>query len=452
MKTINPPSSLEIEKALLYCIIMKNDFMKNCILTENDFYHEQNRIIFRIAAELSEERQEFDYAIIDSMLDDRNLLSKVGGSSYIISFAETGASVAMFGVYQNKLKELSARRMLLNAVQKMTRICTGEESIEEGLQESISSLTDISRSLTKTSRSLADRVKEWILVTSGNFLVTDVYRDLGIVTPGNKKAVLMALNRLEGVGEIIKCGDKRGCYKPVDIDLERIDFMGAEEEEYRIFWPAAVPVHEVVKLYPGNLVIIQGEPDSGKTAMMLNLIKDSMHLDHVKSINYFSSEMAKTELKIRLQFFEKEGIPMSFWENSKFTAWERSADFSEVIRPDGLNLIDYVELHEEHYLIGKILMHIWRKLKSGIAIVAVQKDPGKKYGKGGPAIFEKPRLILTLEPGKAIIMKGKNRRLPNVDPKSKIYHYRIIDGCRFLAKNKTTQSQGADESPWREEG
>ena len=66
-------------------------------------------------------------------------------------------------------------------------------------------------------------------------------------------------------------------------------------------------VERYVNLYEGNLVVVAGSPNSGKTAMMLNLI----HLNQNRfPIYYFCSEMGDSELADRLAFFEQEGMSM----------------------------------------------------------------------------------------------------------------------------------------------
>jgi len=432
---IQPPSDSDIERAAIYCLLMENKLIKNSNLKEKDFYHSVNAKVFGVICRMIEENRGADYVTLTSELKETNQLDEIGGPLYISSLGDMEPSTMFFKDYEIKLKELSARRELLHVAMKLCRAAKGNGSLASDIIEARSVLKEVDMDIAGKSRSFVDRVEDWLKVTDGNFKVTEMYRDLGIATESNKKAALMALRRLEEKGVVQKCGDRRGCWRPVSIDMEKMDFLSIESEEYGLTWPAAAPVHDLVKIYPGNLIVVAGEPNSGKTAMLLNLIRCNLEQSHIKSIRYLCSEGGAEELKVRLQLFERDGVPMEFWSNKKFSAWERSQDFAEVIDPDGFNLIDYLELYEEFYLVGKHLVHIQRKLNKGIAVIALQKDPKKDVGKGGFVILEKPRLVVNMmKTGHMKIIKGKNWRNHQINPDNRTYSYYLKDGCRFIAK------------------
>jgi hypothetical protein len=91
--------------------------------------------------------------------------------------------------------------------------------------------------------------------------------------------------------------------------------------------------------------VIAGAADAGKTALLLNFIKLNQ-FDF--SIYYQSSEMGKEELASRLVNFED--ITLDEWN---FNAEERSTDFADVIRPDCINIIDYMELTGDFYNVAE---------------------------------------------------------------------------------------------------
>ena len=75
-----------------------------------------------------------------------------------------------------------------------------------------------------------------------------------------------------------------------------------------------------------------------------NIAKDNMYQHET---HYFSSEMADTELRNRLELFPD----IKKLEDWSFEPWERSSNFADVIRPDALNIIDYLEIHDTRYLL-----------------------------------------------------------------------------------------------------
>ncbi len=179
--------------------------------------------------------------------------------------------------------------------------------------------------------------------------------------------------------------------------------------------------------YPGNIIVVAGSPDSGKTAFLLNVIKLNQY-DF--SIYYQSSEMGRDELQNRLLNFD--GIGLDDWN---FTAEERSSNFADVIRPNCINIIDYMELSGDFYMVAEYLRQIHDKLDGGIAIVALQKDPKAPQGRGGTFGLEKPRLYLNMDSGKTVIKKAKNWTHPEQNPNGLTLNYKIVGGCKFIITN-----------------
>jgi hypothetical protein len=154
-------------------------------------------------------------------------------------------------------------------------------------------------------------------------------------------------------------------------------------------------------------------------------------------IHYFSSEMGKMELRERLTKFN---MPLKDWD---FTAKERVADFADVIKPDAINIIDFLEIYEDFFNIGKPIKEIFDKLDKGIAIIAIQKNKGNEYGVGGARSIEKARLYLTIESdgiemNKIKIAKGKNWAT-HENPNCLELEFKLFKGCQFL-----------EESGWKE--
>jgi len=127
------------------------------------------------------------------------------------------------------------------------------------------------------------------------------------------------------------------------------------------------------------------------TAVCLNIVKANMNQD--KEISYFSSEMLETEFKVRLQSFQ----PNTKIEEWNFKPYHRTENFEDVIDPNGLNIIDFLEIHDKFYTVGKTMVNIFNRLETGIAIICVQKTAGSDHGRGGSFLIEKPRITVNLE-------------------------------------------------------
>ncbi len=276
-------------------------------------------------------------------------------------------------------------------------------------------------------RSISADVRDWVMTSSGFFLTSDIYRDLSekgdLTSRDFKKAVVLELLRLEKAGTIAKCGEKRGCYRTLDQEIQEIDFLqAADDDTFPINWPFGL--ENWVKIHAGAIVVLAGEKNAGKTGFLLNVIRQNMFTHKVL---YFSSELSPPELKDRLRKFE--GIDINDWQ---FKAFKRNRNFADVIDPDAINIIDYLQMTDNFYAIGALIMEIFEKLRGGIAIIGIQKNKGVDLGVGKDRSAEAARLYLTLEPGQLKIVYGKNWANSTVNPDNKTFWFKLIQGCKFL--------------------
>mgnify|MGYP001572622047 CR=1 FL=1 len=215
-------------------------------------------------------------------------------------------------------------------------------------------------------------------------------------------------------------------FKIVDDKLTELKWQKADPKQ---IVPIILPfgIHELCVMYRKNIMIISGSKDSGKTATMLNIIRENMA---THKITYFNSEMGEVELLNRIKKFD--GISPEEWN---FECFERSYDFEDVIDPDGMNLIDFLELggdDQEYYKVVAYIRRIYDKLNQGIAIIALQKNVGATYPRGGQGAFEKARIVLTLDSGKATLSVAKNWAEGVVEnPRNRAWTYKLVGGVNI---------------------
>ncbi len=300
--------------------------------------------------------------------------------------------------------------------------CIPQFPIHEAQEKLISAIKRAGR----RERNITQDIRDWVTMTTGDYFeTTSCYKELQLTTKEQRKAAVVAFVRLKEEGIIESYGNKRGSYRVIETNVDEIDFLGIEEQTIDIKWP--FEVEKWVSILPKNIIVIAGESNAGKTAFLLNTC--FMNMGKFK-INYFSSEMGAMELRKRLKKF---GIDLKHWkENINFR--ERSSNFADVIKPNDLNIVDFLEITDEFYKVGGMIKEIYDKLKKGIAIIALQKNPGTDFGLGGMRSIEKARLYLSIESGKIKIVKGKNWA-SETNPNGIYREFSLIQGAKFIDKS-----------------
>lgn len=282
----------------------------------------------------------------------------------------------------------------------------------------------------RRERNLTQEVSDFIDSSNGIFFSSELEKVLHCSSLPEIKNLSQVLRRLADKGVIEKAGKKNGCWRKVDQSVDIIDWQNAPDEEYPISLP--LDLHDLCKVYPGNIIVLAGASNTGKTSFMLETIR--MNQDKHKVV-YFNSEMGATELRLRLSMFD---CPLSSW---KFKAVERSSNFADVIEPDALNIIDFMEVYDDFWKIGGWIRDVHEKLKSGVAIIAIQKKSSttqtkQRYGRGGELSLEKPRLYLAMDRGKIEIVKAKIWREHERNPNGLVRNFKLIGGWEFRPSNE----------------
>lgn len=283
------------------------------------------------------------------------------------------------------------------------------------------------RSTFTQERNLSAELKEYIRLTKGVFGLIECYSELSVINPKEKALIRVNLHKLCEAKVIERLENRSGIYRVVETGLQRIELTDDEDENpLDIKWPFGL--ENLVDMMPKNIAVVAGSKDSGKTGFCLNFIK--MNMDRWK-IHYFSSEMGRHELKRRLRRFDD--LRISEWI---FEPYIRASKFCDVIFPNDINIIDYLEISRDFSLVADEIRQIYDKLETGLAIICLQKDPKAEFGRGASFSIEKARLYLTLDRapfGNILTIKsGKNWHQEGVNPAGITVKYKIVNGAKLL--------------------
>jgi hypothetical protein len=284
----------------------------------------------------------------------------------------------------------------------------------------------------RIERNLQAEIDEWISVTEGDWNVTELDKDLLIVTKRDMATRRKCLSRRKAT-TIEKVNNRNNWWRRIDSDIEFMDFNEPEGIVSNVKLP--FELDNLVDIMQGNIVLVSGEFNAGKTCFSMNVLLSNRNR---MPIRFISSEMKVSELK---KWFRKSGISKELWypdENCTYVALKNN--LPTLLLPDALNIIDYLEFRDGDYTQGaEIMRQIHDRLNTGIAVVCNQQKMGARLPRSGDLILEKPRLAITLRKietenddvlGFAEIIKAKSVKLGKMDGKRLKYEI-IKDGTHF---------------------
>jgi len=264
-------------------------------------------------------------------------------------------------------------------------------------------------------------VEEWIKDTTGEFHLKDVLVQLNL-EPDNYGHLKTVMSRLCKKGLAKSVGRRDGFYKAINTEYDTLNFKGKNPTGYfDIKYPFGL--EEYVKTPRRSVVVVGGSVDAGKSAIAHNLIA----LNHGKyKIILFDSENSDAEIEDRLS--KHEGY--MGWADDLVRS--RSDDFEDVIEPDALNIIDYLEAPENLWEIRRPLRRIRDKLNQGVAVIMLQKPEGRDLPYGKDWAKQLARVVLTMEGGVIKILKGKSWAKTETNPVGLRWSFKLVGGEKFV--------------------
>jgi len=273
-----------------------------------------------------------------------------------------------------------------------------------------------------SEKSISEEVREFISVTKGNFRVTDVEHWVTGVTNKSNKAILMALHRLVKDEKIEKLTFP-GTYRVIDATSESVNIKNVQKGEWI---DVALPfgLEEYCKIAAGNLILIGGVTNSGKSAVIFELIRRNMHK---RKCFYFSSEMSKETVRGRIEKFKDE----TDWDFEVVEGWGQNVD---CLKPDDFNFIDWVEAKQDTWTIANTLSAIQQKMKKGVAFAAVQKNRNNPDPFGGEQSKSKAALAVMIDPDfpGAVMRVTKAKAFGEINPNGFITKFKIVQGINLI--------------------
>jgi hypothetical protein len=270
-------------------------------------------------------------------------------------------------------------------------------------------------------------VKEWLHIHKGEtFDLDTICRQLAITERENRKYVAIELSKRVHSGELEKSNKS---YHYIDNTSKYIDWVNASEgDTLDIAWPygredgSQFGFDGYTIVSPGDVIVVVGNSNVGKTTFAHNFLWENMDK---YPCTLMGNEYSPAKFKRRVSRMDwadplkEDGCP-------KFELIERHDSWKDIIRPDNINIIDWINLGDNFYQIGSIIEGIQSKLSQGIVMIVLQKAPGKELGLGGGFSMHLASLYLSIDFERLTILKCKEWHDHN--PNNGIYGFTIVNG------------------------
>lgn len=247
-----PPHSVEAEQSVLGGLLLEASALDKIsdLMTDEDFYRQEHRLIFRQIVRLSELAKPVDVITVAEALEIAGELDKVGGLPYLGSLAQNVPSAANIRRYGEIVRERSIMRKLAEV---------------------------------------------------GSDIASSAYN------PTGRDAAQLLDEAESKVFEIAEAGSKgkQGFIAMPPLlsqVVERIETLYARDNPSDITGIATgfTDLDRMTSgLQPGDLVIVAGRPSMGKTALAIN-IAENVAMDSKLPVAIFSMEMGASQLAMRM--------------------------------------------------------------------------------------------------------------------------------------------------------
>lgn len=261
-------------------------------------------------------------------------------------------------------------------------------------------------------------VSKFIDGTEGIFSTSEIYTAMCAKSKQEKDLIRYALHKFVREKKIMSEGKKSGVYRKIAQLYSVLDIEGADTSP--LDWYGPLGLHAMARIYPKSVIVVAGVANMGKSAFAYEMVRANKRLFPIGKARFQTTEAGSVEIKSRLMKYPQDQWPLQWWvDNIEFI--DQSENWVDVIDPDGLNVVDYVSDYKEAYMVPFYIKQIHDKLKNGIAVLVVQKDPGKAHGQGGQGVRHAARLAVDIEFQKMTIAKAKV-------PIRKPPEYKHVDG------------------------
>jgi replicative DNA helicase len=245
-----PPFSIEAEQAVLGGLMLDNNGWDKVadVITEEDFYRRDHRIIFSAIATLANAGHPCDAVTLSEYLDKHNELDNVGGLSYLGSLANNTPTAANIKAYAEIVRERAVLRNLITVSNDISNTAYNPEG--------------------RTSQEVLEIAEQRV------FEIADKGARGNSGYKGMKTLLTKAVDTIDKLFQL-------------DSPITGVPTGFKDFDE------------QTAGLQNSDLIIVAGRPSMGKTCFSMGIVENAA-IKHQQSVAVFSMEMPGEQLAMRM--------------------------------------------------------------------------------------------------------------------------------------------------------
>ncbi len=243
---------------------------------------------------------------------------------------------------------------------------------------------------------------------------------------------------------------------PIEFRFPKAYKCGDSSED--IYVASEFGIEDFVEVFAGDMILITGRSNYGKTAVALSIMGENLGL---MPATLMGSEYTATDGKISPKFKRRMGrMNWVEWMNGdgvpRFQLLPVGGDYEDYIEPDQLNIIDWISLPGEYYLIDRVMKAIKDRVGTGVAVVVLQKNKDAEFGEGGERTQRYADVELRIdafgESGESLLTIGKVKA-PKGKATGRTFAFEIVDyGANLHRVREVVKCRKCWGKGWKKSG
>jgi len=260
------------------------------------------------------------------------------------------------------------------------------------------------------------------------------------LAPEYRRQLRAVLSKIASSADLIKPSGTRDGWIKVLRKIEPVRWWEADEKAYfELSFPrghednSGFGFEKLFKISPGDLIVIGGVSNFGKTAMALNILAENMDkFTCVLMGNEYTTLDGMPSPKFKRRMMRMTWAEWMDGNNQpKFELLPVRSDFEDYIQPNKANIIDWINLEGgKLYEIGKVFEDIKEAVGQGVAVAVLMKEEDATLARGRGFTKDLADIYMVIDPYGEL--ESRLQFIKVKEPTGRVYNrhwaFRLIDG------------------------